>query len=178
MRKLVLLCFAIIALGLSAQTPEAEEGTVYLRAIANKQTIQFDDVLLLKLEVTNIGRDPLYFFSDDLCFNPGAGLSLEVRDSGNKILKPSVPLNCPPAEPDVTDAQRFQRITPDSFFGRFAQLQVSRIVPKPGDYQLTFTLRSTVTPQRASQLPKSGKPRAFLSTDPPLKSTIDIKVTQ
>ena len=127
------------------------DGDLFFNVIPQKTDIAAADTLLLKIEITNIGKDVVLIAMDDLCLNPYAGLSLSVTDKDSKPIKMSVPLTCIP-DTAASDRERFVRLAPDAIYGRLIRLQGSRIAPKPGAYLMTFTLRGTVAPKRLTQI--------------------------
>jgi len=143
MRRLALLLF-FLSFTAFAQVRPAADGDLSFLVIPAATTLQKSDSLLMKVEITNIGNEVIFIRADDLCLNPGAGLTLKVTDSSGHELKNSVPLTCVPV-PDQSDRDGFVHLSPDAFYGRLIRIQATRIALKPGRYELTFTLRATVT---------------------------------
>jgi len=176
-RSLLLSSLLLVACAASAQLRPVPDGDLFLRVIANKIVVHPEDSLMLKVEVTNVGRDPILLLPDDLCLNPEAGLNLRITDSGGHEIKTATPLTCVPT-PSLSDQERFVRVDPDAFYGRVLRLQLSRLLPKPGVYTLEFTLHGTLTRAQAAQMlaPQKRKLVVFTSDCRTLASTFRIEV--
>jgi hypothetical protein len=171
MRRLVLLL--LVSISAMAQVRPAKDGDLSLRIIPNASTVHTNDTLLMKVEVLNIGNDPIYLRTDDLCLNPGAGLTLKVSDSSGHALKTSVPLTCV-SVPATADRDSMVRLAPDAFYGQLIRIQSSRISPKPGRYLLNFALRGTLTRQQCAQMLSVAKtPTVAFTSD---ASTLEFQI--
>ncbi len=168
----LILAVALLPAALVAQVRPVPDGDLYFHVIPAKTTLHSNETLLLKVEVTNVGNDPILVRADDLCLNPGAGLALSVADSSAKDIKISVPLSCAPNP--ASNGDGFVRITPDAFYGRVLRLEVDKICQKPGVYDLTFTFHGTLSRKAAAQILPHSKAVVFTSDATPLKDTIRI----
>jgi hypothetical protein len=154
MRRLALLF--LVSISAMAQVRPAKDGDLMLRIIPNASLVHENDTLLMKVEVMNIGNAPIYLRTDDLCLNPGAGLTLQVSDSSGHELKTSVPLTCV-SIPESPDRDTLVRLAPDAFYGLLIRIQPTRISPKPGRYVLNFALRGTLTRQQCQEILRANK---------------------
>ena len=145
------LILLLTCLAHAQQIRSVPDGDLFFNVIPQRTELTEADTLLLKVELTNVGRDFVLVAMDDLCLNPGAGLTLSVTDKDSKPIKMSVPLTCVP-DSAASDRDHFVRLAPDAIFGRLIHLQGSRIAPNPGAYVLTFTLRGTISPKRLAQM--------------------------
>jgi hypothetical protein len=177
MRRPALFFVLFLTCSAFAQVRPVSAGDLSLLIIPAKSAIHADDSLLIKVEVTNISNDVVLFRADDLCLNPGAGLTLKVTDSSGHELKNSVPLTCV-SVPDQADRDAFVHLSPDAFYGRLIRIQATRIAPKPGRYELTFTLRGTVLRKDVAQIINAEKTPtvAFTSECEPLVFKLPIQL--
>ena len=175
MRQLALLL--LVSISAMAQVRPAKDGDLSLRIIPNASIVHANDTLLMKVEVMNIGNDAIYLRTDDLCLNPGAGLTLKVSDPSGRALKTSVPLTCV-SVPASADRDSLVRLAPDAFYGLLIRIQPSRISPKPGRYLLNFALRGTLTRQQCTQILSVGKTptTAFTSDSSSLEFQIPLEI--
>jgi hypothetical protein len=175
MRRLALLL--LVSISAMAQVRPAKDGDLSLRIIPNASLVHVNDTLLMKVEVMNIGKEPIYLRTDDLCLNPGAGLTLQVSDSSGQALKSSVPLTCV-SVPESADRDSLVRLAPDAFYGLLIRIQPNRISPKPGRYLLSFLLRGTLSRQQCAQILRVDKTPAiaFTSDSTSLEFRIPIEI--
>ncbi len=172
----LLASLLLLPVSVAAQIRPAPDGDLFFHVIPAKTTLGADDTLLLKLEVTNVGRDPILLRSDDLCLNPDAGVSLSASDGSGKEMKVSVPLTC---KFTSDDADGFVRIAPDAFYGRVVRLQVSKICPAADTCTLTFTLHGTLTREAAAKmLPPRTKAVVFTSDAAPIADKLTLKISR
>jgi hypothetical protein len=176
----VLATLLLLVVSVRAQNVRpVNDGDLSLLIIPKVTVVHGADSLLMKVEVTNIGKDIILLRADDLCLNPGSGLTLSVTDSSGHPLKTSVPLSCVPAA-NISERDAFVHLAPDAFYGRLVRIQASRIAPKPGIYELTFTLRATKSRREVGQiLGTTPTPiTAFTSNSTPLVFKLPIQIAQ
>jgi hypothetical protein len=176
----VALFVSLYTAALSAQNVRpVRDGDLSLLVIPKATGLRGVDSLVLKIEVTNIGKDPILLRADDLCLNPGSGLTLTVKDSSGHTLKTAVPLSCVPSV-NTSERDGFIRLAPDAFYGRFVRIEASRIAQKPGTYELTFTLRGTKSRREVGQLIGATPTpiTAFTSNSAPLVFKFPIQLAQ
>jgi hypothetical protein len=175
MRRFALLL--LVSISAMAQVHPAKDGDLSLLIIPNTSFVHSKDTLLMKVEVMNIGRDPIYLRTDDLCLNPGAGLTLQVSDSSGHALKTSVPLTCV-SVPETVDRDSLVRLAPDAFYGLLIRVQPNRISPKPGRFLLNFSLRGTLSRQQCAQILRVDKTPAiaFTSDSSSLKFQVALEI--
>jgi hypothetical protein len=177
MRRLAILL--LISISAMAQVRPAKQGDLSLRIIPNASVVHANDTLLMKVEVMNISNEPIYLRMNDLCLNPGAGLTLKVSDSSGHALKSSIPLTCV-SIPDSADRDGLVRLAPDAFYGQLIRIQPTRLSPKPGRYDLVFELRGTLSRQQCAKILNIGKTStiAFTSDSSSLLFEIPIEIAQ
>ncbi len=155
------------------------DGDLFLRIIPAASGIRGAESLLIKVEVTNVGKDVILLRSDDLCLNPGSGLTLSVSDSSGHPLKTTVPLSCVPSS-NESERDGFVHLAPDAFYGRLVHIEASRIAQKPGRYELAFTLKGTMSRKEIGAIFGAEKTpiTAFTSNSRPLVFRLPIQLTQ
>ena len=113
---------------------------------ADPQVYQLNDVVRLEVQLTNIGSDTLYLF-DDVCWNPGNFLTLEVFTPAGKEV--SVPItylrDCLPYPPRRNDTSRFFRLEPQTFYGVIEKYAVHEFVSEPGEYDIVVHYEAALT---------------------------------
>jgi hypothetical protein len=104
---------------------------------ADRQVYQLNDAVPLEVQLTNTGSGTLYLF-DDVCWNPGNFLTLEVFTASGKEV--SVPItylrDCLPSPPRRNDTSRFFRLEPQTFYGVIEKYGVRELVAEPGEYDV------------------------------------------
>lgn len=174
---MTLLC--IVASASAQNVRPVADGDLSLRIIPAATGLRGAESLLIKVEVTNIGKDVILLRADDLCLNPGSGLSLSVHDFAGHPLKTTVPLSCVPSS-NATARDGFIHLAPDAFYGRLVRIEASRIATKPGTYELTFTLRGTMSRREVGQVigPTPAPVIAFTSNSSPLVFKLPIQLAK
>ncbi len=113
---------------------------------ADQQVYQLTDAVPLEVQLTNIGSGTLYLF-DDVCWNPGNFLTLEVFTASGKEV--SVPItylrDCLPPPPLRNDTSRFFRLEPHSFYGVIEKYAVRELVAEPGEYDVVVHYETALT---------------------------------
>jgi hypothetical protein len=165
----------LVALAASAQVRKVGDGDLYLQIIPDRVELHPSDMLRLKVEVVNVGRDPIHFLPNDLCLNPDAGLTLRVTDADGHEVKISLPLTCTKSS-EAEGVESFVRIEPDAFYGRMLRLHADRLFSKPGIYGLEFTLHGTVTRADASKIFPSKRPPAVVFSNDSFPPTAKFRV--
>jgi|SRR6202521_1333046 len=104
---------------------------------ADRQSYQLNDTVPLEVRLTNTGPGTLYLF-DDVCWNPGNFLTLEVFTvSGKEVSVPITYLrDCLPPPPRRNDTSRFFRLEPQTFYGVLEKYAVRELVAEPGEYDV------------------------------------------
>ena len=176
MFRRVFIVIALLAASLSAQVRPVPDGDLFLRVIVASSQLHPDDSLLLKVEITNVGNESILIHPSDLCLNPGAGLSLSVTDSSSRPVKVSLPLTCPMATA-ASGPDGFIRIDPDAFYGRVLRLQLNKICPAPGTYDLTFTLHGVLSRKDIEAALPRSRSVVFSADSAPLSDKVRITVT-
>jgi len=140
-----LLTYALAAglgLGLAQQHPQAtstDESSLRLTLTirADRLVYSLGDTVPLEVQLTNTGSGTLYVY-DDVCFNPGNFLTLEVFTASGKEV--SVPItylrDCLPPPPRRNDLSRFFRLEPQNFYGIIENYAVRELVAEPGEYDV------------------------------------------
>jgi hypothetical protein len=102
-----------------------------------QQTYRLGDKVQLQAQLTNTGSGTLFLF-DDVCWNPGNFLTLQVFAMSGKEV--SVPLtylrDCLPPPPHQNDTSNFFRLDPQTFYGVIEKFDVRELVPESGDYDI------------------------------------------
>jgi len=110
------------------------------------QIYNLNDAVPLEVQLTNTGSGTLYLF-DDVCWNPGNFLTLEVFTASGKEV--SVPItylrDCLPAPPRRNDTSRFFRLEPQAFYGVIEKYAVRELVAEPGEYDIVVHYEAALT---------------------------------
>ena len=91
----------------------------------------------METQLTNIGEDTLFLF-DDVCWNPGNLLNIQVFDlKGKEVSGHSDFLrDCLPPPPAHDDITRFFKLEPGTFYGVVEKFDIRELVPGPGLYSI------------------------------------------
>jgi hypothetical protein len=123
---------------------------------ADRQLYNLNDAVPLEVQLTNTGTGTLYLF-DDVCWNPGNFLTLEVFTASGKEV--SVPItylrDCLPPPPRRNDTSRFFRLEPQTFYGVIEKYAVRELVAAPGEYDVVVHYEAGLS---ADWLAKYGGP--------------------
>ena len=130
---------------ISATPPDASLH-LSLAIRADRTAYSLDEAIPLEVRLTNTGSTTLYLF-DDVCWNPGNFLTLEVFTSAGKEV--SVPIayfrDCLPAPPRRNDTSRFFRLEPQTFYGVIEKYDVGELVAEPGEYDVVVHYEAALT---------------------------------
>ena len=95
------------------------------------------DNVPLEVQLTNTGSSTVYVY-DDVCFNPGNFLTIEVFTASGKEV--SVPItflrDCLPPPPRRNDTSGFFRLESQSFYGIIENYAIRELVAGPGEYDV------------------------------------------
>jgi hypothetical protein len=123
---------------------------------ADRQLYNMNDAVPLEVQLTNTSSGTIYLF-DDVCWNPGNFLTLEVFTASGKEV--SVPItylrDCLPPPPRRNATSRFFRLEPQTFYGVIEKYAVRELVAEPGEYDVVVHYEAALS---ADWLAKYGGP--------------------
>ena len=144
MTRQIVVCVLMAGLSLcSAQERSHSASTddssmrLSLTIRAERQVYSLSDSVPLEVQLTNTGSSTLYLY-DDVCFNPGNFLTLDVfTTSGKEVSVPITYLrDCLPPAPRRNDTSGFFRLERQSFYGIIETYAVRELVAEPGEYDV------------------------------------------
>lgn len=109
-------------------------------------------VLQMETQLNNIGENTLYLF-DDVCWNPGNLLNIQVFDlRGKEVSGHSDFLrDCLPPPPEHDDINRFFKLDPGTFYGVVEKFDIRELVPGPGKYNMVVHYLSGISKDWVSE---------------------------
>ena len=149
MRNFVLLYLVIAAMtsavGQSNKAPTPAAPALRLAVSTDRQTYRMSDKIKMETQILNAGREDVYIWGWDLCWNPARGLSMYVTKPDGKAVHGDFLFDClppPPAEGHVYD---FIKLEPGRFYGITDEIKVTDVVSKPGEYVIDVTYNSFIS---------------------------------
>jgi len=92
--------------------------------------------------LVNTGKEDVYFWNWDLCWNPASGLTLRLVATDGKLATGKMLLDCMPPPPVKDDPYQFVKLAPMTTHGRVDDFKISDLVETPGEYDVEVTFRS------------------------------------
>lgn len=109
---------------------------------ADRGVYKMSDSLHLETRLTNVGKEDVYIWEWDLCWNPARGLSMRIVDAQGKDVQGRVLCDCVPPPPREGDVYQFFKLGPGRFYGRDEDFKISEVVNGPGTYEIGATFNS------------------------------------
>ena len=121
MRTFVFLYLTIAAItpvvAQSSKVPVPDAAALPLAVRTDRQSYRMSDKIKMETQLLNAGREDVYIWDWDLCWNPARGLSMRVTTPGGVEVHGDFLFDClppPPVEGLVSD---FIKLEPGRFMG-------------------------------------------------------------
>ena len=164
MRKFVLLYLTIVAMtsavGQPNKVPTPDPAALRLTVRTNRQSYRMSDKIKMETELLNVGREDVYIWDWDLCWNPARGLSMYVTTPDGAAVNGNLLFDCLPPPPVEGHLYAFIKLEPGRFYGIADEINVADVVSKPGRYNIDVTYNSFISRRSINE---------FLSHDPIVK---------
>jgi hypothetical protein len=161
MRNFVLLYLTIAAMtsaiGQSNKVPTPDPAALQLAVRTDRQTYRMSDKIKMETQLLNVGRDDVYIWDWDLCWNPARGLSMYVTTPNGAPINGDLLFDCLPPPPAEGHVGAFIKLEPGRFYGIADEIKVTDVVSKPGQYNIDVTYNSFISHRLINE---------FLSHDP------------
>lgn len=108
----------------------------------DRQTLRMSDSLNLQIQLLNSGKEDLYIWKGDLCWNVARGLSLFLIDHKGDAAHGSFVLDCSPTPPANGELSEFILLHPGEAHTEQRSFGVRQLVNDPGTYSLRVTYSS------------------------------------
>jgi hypothetical protein len=160
-RNFVLLYLAIAAMtsavGQSTKVPTPAAPALRLAVRTDRQTYRMSDKIKMEAQLLNAGKEDVYLWDWDLCWNPARGLSMYVTTPSGAAVNGKLLFDCLPPQPKEGRVYAFIKLEPGRFYGTADEINVTDVVNKPGEYNIDVTYNSFLS---------SSFIKEFLSHDP------------
>jgi hypothetical protein len=164
MRIFVLLYLTIAAttwaMGQSNKVPTPDPAALQLAVRIDRQTYRMSDKIKMETQLLNVGREDVYIWDWDLCWNPARGLSMYVKTPDGTTVHGNFLFDCLPPPPEEGHVYAFIKLGPGRFYGIADEIKVADVVSKPGQYNIDITYNSFLSRSWVNE---------FLSHDPIVK---------
>ena len=161
MRIFVLLYLTIAAMtsavGQSNTVPTPDRAALRLAVRTDRQIYRMSDKIKIETQLLNVGREDVYIWDWDLCWNPARGLSMYVTTPNGAAVHGNFLFDCLPPPPAEGHVYAFIKLEPGRFYGIADEVKVTDVVSKPGQYNIDVTYNSFISRSWINE---------FLSHDP------------
>jgi hypothetical protein len=125
-------------------------------AVGQQNKALTPDPTALRLTVRT-GKEDVYIWDWDLCWNPARGLSMYVTTPDGVAVHGDLLFDCLPPPPAEGRVYAFIRLEPGRLYGIADEINVTDVVSKPGQYNIDVTYNSFISRSWINE---------FLSHDP------------
>jgi hypothetical protein len=164
MRIFVLLYLTIAAttwaVGQSSKVPTPDPAALRLTVRTDRQIYRMSDKIKMETQLLNVGREDVYIWDWDLCWNLARGLSMYVTTPNGAAVHGNFLFDCLPPPPEEGHVYAFIKLEPGRFYGIADEIKVADVVSKPGQYNIEITYNSFLSRSWVNE---------FLSHDPIVK---------
>ncbi len=156
-RWLLWLTFVVVFTWISTPAEKPPNGTdsrplaLGLFIKADRTLYRMSDMLHLETQLRNVGKEDVYVWESDMCWNMARGLSMRIIGADGKEVKTPFLLDCVPPPPHQEDPYQFVKLAPGTFYGHADGFKLSELVNRPGEYDLDATFNSFLSSQWVSE---------------------------
>jgi hypothetical protein len=118
---------------------------------ADRKVYRMSDTLQLETRLRNVGKEDVYVWEWDMCWNMARGLSMWIIGADGKEVESPFLLDCVPPPPREADPYQFVKLAPGAFYGHVERFKMSERVNKPGEYDLDVTFKGSLSSEWVSE---------------------------
>jgi hypothetical protein len=146
MRNFVLLYLTIAAVtsavGQQNKALTPDPTALRLTVRTDRHTYRMSDKIKMEAQLLNAGKEDVYIWDWDLCWNPARGLSMYVTTPDGVAVHGDLLFDCLPPPPAGDHLNAFIKLEPGRFYGIADEIKVTDVVTKPGQYNIDVTYNS------------------------------------